>query len=430
MMKRKLLPAGALMLILVLCLHVTALAGTPARPCPMLACLDTQTGEFIIPHSALDHSVVCNKCYYLVEFEPHYGGQATCAQLAVCTGCHAQYGSLANHDSAALVTDTAVAPTCTEAGLTEGSHCSVCSTVTDAQELIPATGHTEVMDQAVPPTCTATGLTVGCHCSVCGTVIDTPQVVEAADHKEVINNAVAPTCTESGLTEGSHCSVCKTVLAERKTAPALGHDYVVVKSLSNTCLHGGYSLMRCARCGDETKANIKERLSHLYGPWSPAGDGTHTAECVKGCGYIASTPCEPKTITMDGQPLSACPVCGAVSGERDSLPEGMVMAAVDGAGAKTARGELPGELIARFADGPLYEGSGVLRLYTLAWEFAGTGTPTGPLSVSLLLQGELPAFRLVCVSGPDAGKDIPFEVRDGALVFTASLPGAFALMAE
>lgn len=40
-----------------------------------------------------------------------------------------------------IVTDAAVAPTCTETGKTEGKHCSVCGEVITAQTTIPAKGH-------------------------------------------------------------------------------------------------------------------------------------------------------------------------------------------------------------------------------------------------------------------------------------------------
>lgn len=40
-----------------------------------------------------------------------------------------------------VVTDSAAAPTCTTTGLTEGSHCSVCSKVITAQTTVPALGH-------------------------------------------------------------------------------------------------------------------------------------------------------------------------------------------------------------------------------------------------------------------------------------------------
>ena len=137
------------------------------------------------------------------------------------------------------VTDAAVAPTCTETGLTEGKHCSVCNTVLVKQETVPATGHTEVTDVAVAPTCTETGLTEGKHCSVCNTVLKAQEVIPATGHTEVTDAAVAPTCTQTGLTEGSHCSVCNTVLKAQEVIPALGHTEVTDAAVAPTCTESG-----------------------------------------------------------------------------------------------------------------------------------------------------------------------------------------------
>ena len=75
---------------------------------------------------------------------------ATCSregsydEVVYCTVCHEEMSRVKKtvaKQEHTVVKDAAVAPTCTEEGLTEGSHCSVCGAVIVAQETVPATGH-------------------------------------------------------------------------------------------------------------------------------------------------------------------------------------------------------------------------------------------------------------------------------------------------
>ena len=165
--------------------------------------------------------------------------------------------------------DAAVAATCTKTGLTEGSHCSVCSEVLTKQEEVPAKGHTPVVDAAVAATCTETGLTEGSHCSVCNTVLKAQEAVPATGHTEVTDAAVAPTCTETGLTEGSHCSVCNTVLKAQEAVPVTEHTVVTDAAVAPTCTKTGLTAgSHCSVCNkilvmqEEIPAD-----GHEWGEW-------------------------------------------------------------------------------------------------------------------------------------------------------------------
>ncbi len=72
-----------------------------------------------------------------LECETHSGTEQTCYGY-VCDACGVYFGEALGHD---IITDEAVAPTCTETGLTEGSHCTRCDDMTVVQEIIPVLDH-------------------------------------------------------------------------------------------------------------------------------------------------------------------------------------------------------------------------------------------------------------------------------------------------
>ena len=70
-------------------------------------------------------------------------------------------------------------PTCTEKGQ-KGKICKKCGKITEKAD-IDATGHAPVTDPAVAPTETTDGLTEGSHCSVCGAVLQAQEVIPMLD---------------------------------------------------------------------------------------------------------------------------------------------------------------------------------------------------------------------------------------------------------
>ncbi len=80
----------------------------------------------------------------------HVWSDATCTEPKRCE-CGETEGEALGHD---MVTDAAKAPTCTETGLTEGSHCSRCDAATTAQEVVPVIDHSYV--EGVCSACGAT----------------------------------------------------------------------------------------------------------------------------------------------------------------------------------------------------------------------------------------------------------------------------------
>ena len=108
-------------------------------------------------------------------------------------------------------------PTCTAEG-TAIKTCTKCNAT--FTEKLPAKGHTAVTDKGYPATCTTAGKTDGSHCSVCNTVIKVQTVINATGHKS--SGWITDKAASIGVKGSKHkeCTVCKKVL-ETAEIPAL-----------------------------------------------------------------------------------------------------------------------------------------------------------------------------------------------------------------
>ena len=246
--------------------------------------------------------------------------------------------------------NAAVPATCTEAGLTEGKYCSVCSKLLVAQKVVDALGHLdenndEICDRCdadlsckhpnttpvagTPATCTTTGLTAGEVCTDCGEILN-QTAIPATGHTEVIDTAVAPTCTATGLTEGKHCYVCNEVLVAQQTISATGHSYNASVTAPD-CVNDGYTTYKCSRCGDTYIADTVPALGHTevtdeaVAPTCTATgltEGKHCSVCgeilvaqnvVDALGHNYGAVVTAPTCTAAGYTTYTCSVCGYIN---------------------------------------------------------------------------------------------------------------------
>lgn len=174
--------------------------------------------------------------------------------------------------------------TCTE----DGVKTRYCNCGEKQSETVPTINHTEVIDEAVAPTCTDLGKTEGSHCSTCGLVLVQQDVIPTISHSYNYNNkcsvcgiiydagcaheeiqilpGYAATCAETGRTEGKCCAICGAVVVKQYTISTIDHLYMEEYSSDEI-----YHWYECKTCGTK-----KENKEHQVG-----GDGTCTT-----CGQI------------------------------------------------------------------------------------------------------------------------------------------------
>ena len=83
----------------------------------------TTEHSYELKHDAEKHWEECSVCHAKTNEAVHSGGTATCIAKAVCSVCHTEYGTLAEHDA---VHHDRVDPTCTTTGSIEYWQCGVC----------------------------------------------------------------------------------------------------------------------------------------------------------------------------------------------------------------------------------------------------------------------------------------------------------------
>lgn len=145
--------------------------------------------------------------------------------LVECMECHDSFKEgYVGAKGHTIITDKAVAATCTTAGKTEGSHCSVCGKVIKAQTEIKAKGH--VAGDWITDKAAAVGVKGRKHrsCMVCGAV------VESADIPALSPKSISSASVSLSIATYSFDGKFKTPSVTVKlgsTALRKGIDYVV-----------------------------------------------------------------------------------------------------------------------------------------------------------------------------------------------------------
>ena len=148
------------------------------------------------------------------------------------------------------VTDAAVEPTCTGKGLTEGTHCSKCGKILQAQNEIPALGHDLETHNGQEATCTEKGWEAYDTCKRDGCTYTTYQEIPALNHDIEHHVGKPATCTEKGWEAYVTCKRDGCTYTTYKEIAALGHDLEHHAGQPATCTEKGWeAYVTCKRDG-------------------------------------------------------------------------------------------------------------------------------------------------------------------------------------
>ena len=296
-------------------------------------------------YSAKSHQLYCTTCQKIVSFGFCSGASATCTKPGYCETCLNPYRLPTGHKMTNYESDNNA--TCTQDGTKtarcQNDGCGESKTIPDEGSKL---GHNFInYTPNGDANCTSVG-TRTATCSRCTATDTQPGEGVAPNHNVVSDPAIPPTCTRDGLTAGSHCSRCQEVLTAQNTVARLGHQPVEDAAVAATCTRDGLTAgSHCSRCQEVlTAQNSVSSLGHWYTEWTPNGNGTHTASCMRSdCTFNSTVDCVQINDHIHETDVTFCPICGEAS-------DGIHLPLVEGARVQADR--LPmGELVVRQREG-------------------------------------------------------------------------------
>lgn len=156
---------------------------------------------------------------------------ATCTKegqaVRTCIKCGEQETQVVEASGHKILDATGSLKSCRGFDLSQPVQCSACDEMISGQDLVDALDHKMIWKlEAVAPTCTETGLSEGQKCLNCNSVFVEQQVVPALGHDIIDAQEVAATCTEPNYTAGTICSRCGEYFSGHEPfGDPLGHDF-------------------------------------------------------------------------------------------------------------------------------------------------------------------------------------------------------------